>query len=141
MVVNTSVVNQTIWCNFRVARLYIKQHNNTMRSYTVEDLFYMSNDARTPKELNKGDIISIGEITKVRLDGTGWCHERHCSTPCNNILLSVPAIPDYYSRTRRHIMCRNHIHNYWGALEWWKEENNLERISDLGSRDIKFRVK
>ena len=36
-----------------------------MRDYTVEDLFYMSNDAKTPKELNKGDTINIGAITKV----------------------------------------------------------------------------
>ena len=117
-----------------------------MRNYTVEDLFSMSNDAKTPKELNKGDTINIGAITEV--DGNtavGSKEKRTCygshSTPCCNILLSVPAIPDYYNRTRRHVMCRNHIHNFWSALEWWKEENNLERISDLYCKDIKFRVK
>ena len=30
MVVNTSVVNQTIWCNFRATRLYMELLNNTM---------------------------------------------------------------------------------------------------------------
>ena len=113
-----------------------------MRDYTVEDLFYMSNDAKTPKELNKGDTINIGAITKV--DGLSQerrtCYGSH-SIPCCDIWLSVPAIPDYYNRTRRHVMCRNCIHNYWSALEWWKEENNLERIADLYSRDLKFRVK
>jgi len=57
-------------------------------------------------------------------------------------MISVPAIPDYWSRTSRHFMCRNHIHNWWGALAWYEQENNLERSLDSDkNNEIAFTVK
>ena len=118
-----------------------------MKNYMIEDMLktgeLKANYTTTYAiELKKGDTINIGSITKVEGKITyDRCYETFCSTPCGDILLSVPAIPDYGDRNKRHIMCRNHIHNYWGALEWWKQENNLERLTDLNTKDIKFRVK
>ena len=48
MVVNTSVVNQTIWCNFRATRLYMELLNNTMK-LTLE---HFEEDAEVNERLN-----------------------------------------------------------------------------------------
>lgn len=55
MVVNTSVVNQTIWCNFRATRLYTILLNNIMSS--VIDKF--------EQELKNTNIVEYMHSTKT----------------------------------------------------------------------------
>jgi len=35
-------------------------------------------------------------------------------------------------------MCQNHIHNYWGALAWYEQENNLKRLHGKPYTHIRF---
>ena len=86
--------------------------------------------------------ISLGELRTDKDAMHEQCQEgRICSIPCGGPMISVPAIPNYYGRTRRHLMCRNHIHNWWGALAWYEQENNLERVHDGGNNEIAFTEK
>ena len=63
------------------------------------------------------------------------CHENGIDgSSCDGKMISVPAIPGYFGRGVRHLMCQKHIHNYWGALAWYEQENNLERIMGNGSK-------
>lgn len=75
--------------------------------------------------------ISLGELREDKDATHEQCREGpFCSIPCGGPMISVPAIPRYYGRTRRQLICRNHIHNWWGALAWYEQENNLERVHD-----------
>jgi len=84
------------------------------------------------------EIIELGELKTVEDATHDQCHEKGIDgTSCGGKMISVPAIPNYYSRTKRHLMCQNHIHNYWGAIAWYKQENNLHRLLDT-STHIRF---
>ena len=75
-------------------------------------------------------IISLGILKVDENAKYEQCHEQGlCDTPCSGSMISVPAIPDYYSRTRRHLICQAHMFCYWGAINWYKKENNLEEYS------------
>ena len=84
--------------------------------------------------------ITIGKMYEDKNATHKQCHESHvCDTPCGGKMISCPPIPNYWSRTKRHLMCQKHIHNYWGALAWYEKENNLERNFD--SKEIAFTKK
>lgn len=75
------------------------------------------------------EIIELGELKTVDDATHDQCNENGIDgTSCGGKMISVPAIPNYYGRSRRHLMCQNHIHNYWGALAWYEQENNLKRL-------------
>ena len=75
------------------------------------------------------EIIELGELKTVDDATHDQCDENGIDgTSCGGKMISVPAIPNYYGRSRRHLMCQNHIHNYWGALAWYEQENNLTRL-------------
>jgi len=79
------------------------------------------------------EIIELGELKTVEDATHDQCDENGIDgTSCGGKMISVPAIPNYYGRTKRHLMCQNHIHNYWGAIAWYEQENNLHRLHDLG---------
>jgi hypothetical protein len=75
------------------------------------------------------EIIELGELKTVEDATHDQCDENGIDgTSCGGKMISVPAIPNYYGRTKRHLMCQNHIHNYWGAIAWYEQENNLHRL-------------
>ena len=75
------------------------------------------------------EIIELGELKTVEDATYDQCDENGIDgTSCGGKMISVPGIPNYYGRTQRHLMCQNHIHNYWGAIAWYEQENNLHRL-------------
>ena len=81
------------------------------------------------------EIIELGELKMVEDATHDQCHENGIDgSSCDGKMISVPAIPGYFGRSVRHLMCQKHIHNYWGALAWYEQENNLERIMGNGSK-------
>ena len=91
--------------------------------------------------------IVLGELEKIHDAGYDEknlpihksCIERNDGIECGGPMISCPAIPDYYGKDRRQLICRNHIHNFWGALAWYEHENNLERNFD--DKEIAFTKK
>lgn len=85
------------------------------------------------------EIIELGELKTVDDATHDQCDENGIDgTSCGGKMISVPAIPNYYGRSRRHLMCQNHIHNYWGALAWYEQENNLKRLHGKPYTHIRF---
>ena len=85
------------------------------------------------------EIIELGELKTVEDATHDQCDENGIDgTSCGGKMISVPAIPNYYGRTKRHLMCQNHIHNYWGAIAWYEQENNLHRLHGKPYTHIRF---
>ncbi len=87
------------------------------------------------------EIIELGEVKMVEDATHDQCNSYHplfsskrTKITCGGKMISVPAIPGYFGRSVRHLMCQNHIHSYWGAIAWYEQENNLERIMGDGSK-------
>ena len=79
------------------------------------------------------EIIELGELKTVEDATHDQCYLNNVEVlfgSCGGKMISVPGIPNYYGRTKRHLMCQNHIYNYWGAIAWYAKENNLHRLFD-----------
>ena len=106
---------------------------NVIGSHSAQDFVWAG---RAESDVGyKDGTYTLGELKTVEDATHDQCDENGIDgTSCGGKMISVPAIPNYHGRTKRHLMCQEHIHNYWGAIAWYEQENNLNRIMGQGSK-------